>query len=57
VQQQAGHEHFSTTSLYTCVSSDFRMRTPRQALDQTLAAALDEHPEEPMKRQVSYNDS
>jgi hypothetical protein len=26
----------------------------RQALDQTLAAALDEHPEEPMRRQVSY---
>jgi integrase/recombinase XerC len=42
VQQQVGHEHASTTSIYTCVSSDFRTRTLRQALDQTLRDAL--HP-------------
>ena len=40
VQQQAGHEHASTTALYTCVSSDFRTRTLRRALDATMAAAL-----------------
>ena len=33
VQQQVGHEHASTTSIYTCVSSDFRTRTLRRALD------------------------
>jgi len=27
VQEQAGHEHASTTSIYTCVSSDYRTRT------------------------------
>ncbi|HEX9518399.1 MAG TPA: tyrosine-type recombinase/integrase [Streptosporangiaceae bacterium] len=42
VQQQAGHEHSSTTAIYTCVSSDFRTRTLRRALDQTAAAALRE---------------
>lgn len=41
VQFQCGHEHASTTSLYTCVSSDFRMRTIRRALDDTLTAALE----------------
>ncbi|SCG45674.1 tyrosine-type recombinase/integrase [Micromonospora zamorensis] len=40
VQQQAGHEHASTTSIYTCVSSDFRTRTLRAALDQTMGQAL-----------------
>jgi integrase/recombinase XerC len=40
VQCQAGHESASTTALYTCVSSDFRTRTLRRALDQTVAAAL-----------------
>jgi integrase/recombinase XerC len=40
VQQQAGHEHASTTALYTCVSSDFRTRTLRRALDATAAAAI-----------------
>ena len=40
VQQQAGHEHASTTALYTCVSSDFRTRTLRRALDATAAAAM-----------------
>ncbi|MEO3876775.1 tyrosine-type recombinase/integrase [Nonomuraea sp. B12E4] len=40
VQEQVGHEHASTTSIYTCVSSDFRTRTLRRALDATLDAAL-----------------
>ena len=30
VQQQVGHEHASTTAIYTCVSSDFRTRTLRR---------------------------
>jgi integrase/recombinase XerC len=41
MQEQVGHEHASTTSIYTCVSSDFRTRTVRRAIDQTLNAALD----------------
>jgi site-specific recombinase XerD len=40
VQEQAGHEHASTTSIYTCVSADFRTRTLRRVLDQTVQAAL-----------------
>ncbi|WP_336160013.1 tyrosine-type recombinase/integrase [Amycolatopsis sp. VC5-11] len=40
VQQQAGHEHASTTAIYSCVSSDFRTRTLRQALDKTMKTAL-----------------
>ena len=40
VQQQAGHEHASTTSLYTSVSSDYRTTTLRRALDSTIARAL-----------------
>lgn len=36
-----GHDHASTTSIYTCVSSDYRVRTLRRALDATPAAALD----------------
>jgi site-specific recombinase XerD len=36
VQEQVGHEHASTTSLYTCVSSDFRTRSLRAALDRTI---------------------
>jgi site-specific recombinase XerD len=40
VQQQAGHEHASTTSIYTCVSSDFRTRTLRRVLDQAVQSAL-----------------
>jgi len=42
VQQQVGHEHASTTSLYTCVSSDYRTAMLRNALDTTLRAALPE---------------
>ncbi len=47
VQEQAGHEHASTTSIYTCVSSDFRTRTLRRVLDSTVEAAL--HPERRQK--------
>ena len=43
VQDQLGHEHASTTSIYTCVSSDFRTRTLRRALDATVAEALAAH--------------
>ena len=38
--QGGGHQHASTTSIYTCVSSDYRTRTLRRALDNTVAAAL-----------------
>jgi site-specific recombinase XerD len=41
VQEQVGHEHASTTSIYTCVSSDFRTRTLRKAMEDTMNAALD----------------
>ena len=40
MQQQVGHEHASTTSIYTCVSSDFRTRTLRRHLDAAVDAAL-----------------
>jgi site-specific recombinase XerD len=40
VQQQAGHKHASTTAIYTCVSSDFRTKTLRNALDKTAANTL-----------------
>ncbi|MFE5096210.1 tyrosine-type recombinase/integrase [Streptomyces sp. NPDC056638] len=40
VQEQVGHKHAGTTSIYTCVSSDFRTRTLRRHLDATVAAAL-----------------
>jgi integrase/recombinase XerC len=41
MQEQVGHEHSSTTSIYTCVSSDFRTRTLRRHLDATVAEALE----------------
>lgn len=41
VQQQLGHEHASTTALYTSVSSDFRTSTLRLALDSTVRDALE----------------
>ena len=41
VQRQVGHEYASTTGLYTSVSSDYRTRTLRRVLDQTIADALD----------------
>ena len=53
MQEQAGHEHASTTALYTCVSSDFRTRTLRRALDATAAAAMRPGPMT-AKRKVSY---
>ncbi|WAU01623.1 site-specific integrase [Streptomyces libani subsp. libani] len=40
VQQQVGHEYASTTAICTCVSSDFRTRTLRRALDATVEAAM-----------------
>ena len=40
VQDQMGHDHASTTSLYTCVSSDYRVSTLRRALDSTITSAL-----------------
>ena len=40
VQDQLGHEHASTTSLYTCVSSDYRVRTLRRVLNATIKDAL-----------------
>jgi|GEM_PF-1980043 len=40
IQEQVGHDHASTTSIYTCVSSDYRTRTLRRALDGMVAEAL-----------------
>ena len=40
VQDQMGHDHASTTSLYTCVSSDYRVSTLRRVLDTTINTAL-----------------
>jgi integrase/recombinase XerD len=40
VQDQAGHDYASTTSLYTGVSSDFRTRTLRRVLDRTIKDAV-----------------
>lgn len=40
VQEQVGHNHASTTSIYTCVSSDYRTRTLRRALDAVITEAL-----------------
>lgn len=41
VQQQVGHEHASTTAIYTSVSSDYRTRTLRAALDRAIGHAGD----------------
>ena len=46
VQDQVGHEHASTTSIYTGVSSDFRVRTLRRALDNIVSAAVGDDPNE-----------
>lgn len=40
MQDQMGHDHASTTSLYTCVSSDYRVSTLRRVLDTTIKDAL-----------------
>ncbi|MHB1447171.1 MAG: tyrosine-type recombinase/integrase [Acidimicrobiales bacterium] len=39
VQQQVGHEYASTTAIYTSVSSDYRTRVLRAALDGAVDAA------------------
>ena len=39
VQQQVGHEHASTTSIYTSVSSDYKTRVLRDALDRVIGQA------------------
>jgi site-specific recombinase XerD len=39
VQQQAGHEHASTMSVYTSVSSDYKTRVLRAALDKVIQQA------------------
>jgi len=39
VQQQVGHEHASTTSIYTSVSSDYKTRVLRDALDRVISEA------------------
>jgi integrase/recombinase XerC len=39
VQQQVGHEHASTMSVYTSVSSDYKTRVLRAALDKVIAQA------------------
>jgi integrase/recombinase XerC len=39
VQQQLGHQHASTTSIYTSVSSDYKTGILRQALDRVAAEA------------------
>ncbi len=39
VQQQVGHEHASTTAIYTSVSSDYRTRVLRSALDRIIDTA------------------
>lgn len=44
VQQQVGHEHASTTALYTGVSSDYRTRTLRAAMNKMAAAATGTEP-------------
>jgi len=46
VQHQVGHEHASTTSLYTSVSSDYKTRVLRAALDRVIneAASREEGP-------------
>ncbi|MFI8631252.1 tyrosine-type recombinase/integrase [Microbacterium sp. NPDC077663] len=46
VQDQVGHEHASTTSIYTGVSLDFRIRTLRRSLDQIIADAVGTVPRE-----------
>jgi site-specific recombinase XerC len=41
VQQQVGHDHASTTSIYTCVSSDFRTRSLGQALTRIVRPVIE----------------
>jgi site-specific recombinase XerD len=39
IQQQVGHEYASTTAIYTSVSSEYRTRVLRAALDGAVHAA------------------
>ncbi|SCF72168.1 site-specific integrase [Streptomyces sp. Ncost-T10-10d] len=39
-QQQVGHDHASTTAIYTCVSFNLRTRSLRRVLEATIEAAL-----------------
>jgi integrase/recombinase XerC len=41
VQQQVGHRHSSTTAIYTAVSSDYRTRMLRAALDKMIPGSHD----------------
>ena len=38
VQQQVGHSHAATTAVYTSVTTDYRNRVLRAALDRAFAA-------------------
>lgn len=40
IQQQVGHEHASTTSIYTDLSPDYRARVVDGAIKRMAAAAL-----------------
>jgi len=40
IQQQVGHEHASTTSIYTGLSPDYRARVVGEAISRTVQAAL-----------------
>jgi site-specific recombinase XerD len=42
VQQQVGHEHGSTLSVYTSVSSDYKTTVLRAALDKVIEQARSE---------------
>lgn len=52
VQQQVGHEHASTTSLYTCVSADYRTAMLRHALDKTLNQVDDQERLRKLRQEV-----
>jgi site-specific recombinase XerD len=42
VQQQVGHSHAATTAIYTSVSTDYRNRVLRTALDRAFATTAKE---------------
>ena len=42
VQQQVGHSHAATTAIYTSVSTDYRNRVLRKALDRVFATTARE---------------
>lgn len=46
VQQQVGHQHASTTAIYTSVSSDYKTRALRAALDRIVTQAAGTTPDE-----------